>query len=507
MNIQFRDRPEQASSVDARTAIADCDIHPARATATEFYPYLAKRWHAHLETYDKHPYQGMMEGPPFPKAQPNASRRDAYPPEGGPQGSSLSFMQAQHLDPNNVVLGVLNPLATGQGIRNQDLAAAICSAINDWQIEKWTSKDKRLKGSVVVANEDGPAAAAEIRKRAGDKNFVQVLLLSRNVEPLGQRRYWPIYEAAEEVGLPVGVHAFGFGGNPITASGWPSYYIEEMVGHSQCQQTALVEPRAGGRVRAAPETQDDHGRGRLWLGAVAVVAARQEFRAAAQRGAASQAQAIGIYPRPHLVDHAADGRPGKARASVPGDRLDRLGQAPVRHRLSALGLRRAVAGAPRRRQRRQPRGVLSEQCIEALRARIMVRHVIAPVDELPPGTRKFLTIDSRPIAVFNINGEFFGLLNRCPHQGAALCEGPLIGLAQSSDPGEIEYTKLGEIIRCPWHGWEFDIRTGQSYCDPKRFRAKAYPVDVEPGSNVVKGPYVAETIKVAVESDYVVVDL
>ena len=338
MNIQFRDRPEQASSVDAKTAIADCDIHPARATATELYPWLAKRWHAHLETYDKHPYQGMMEGPPYPKAQPNASRRDAYPPEGGPQGSSLSFMQAQHLDPNNVVLGVLNPLATGQGIRNQDLAAAICSAINDWQIEKWTSKDKRLKGSVVVANEDGPAAAAEIRKRAGDKNFVQVLLLSRNVEPLGQRRYWPIYEAAEEVGLPVGVHAFGFGGNPITASGWPSYYIEEMVGHSQCQQTALVEPGAGGRVRAAPEAQDDHGRGRLRLGAVAVVAARQEFRAAAQRGAASQAQAVGIYPRPHLVDHAADGRPGKARASVPGDRLDRLGQAAVRHRLSALGL-------------------------------------------------------------------------------------------------------------------------------------------------------------------------
>jgi nitrite reductase/ring-hydroxylating ferredoxin subunit len=119
----------------------------------------------------------------------------------------------------------------------------------------------------------------------------------------------------------------------------------------------------------------------------------------------------------------------------------------------------------------------------------MTRHVIAPVDELPPGTRKFLTIDARPIAVFNIKGEFFGLLNRCPHQGAALCEGPLIGLAQSSDPGEIEYTRLGEIIRCPWHGWEFDIRTGQSYCDPKRFRAKAYPVNVEPGSAVVKGPY------------------
>ena len=241
MNMQFRPAPSRTPRAGIKTAIADCDIHPARKGGLkDLYPYLAKRWHEHLEVYGKHPYQGMMEGPPYPKAQPNASRRDAYPPEGGQQGSSLSFMQQQHLDPNNVALGVLCPLQTGQGIRNQDLSAASGDRVNDWQIAEWTSKDSRLKGSIVVANEDGPAAAAEIRKWAGNKNFVQVLLLSRNVEPLGQRRYWPIYDAAAEAGLPVGIHAFGFGGNPITASGWPSYYIEEMVGHSQCQQTALA---------------------------------------------------------------------------------------------------------------------------------------------------------------------------------------------------------------------------------------------------------------------------
>jgi len=63
MNVQFRAGAEQAASASVKTAIADCDIHPARATATELYPYLAKRWHAHLETYGKHAYQGMMEGP------------------------------------------------------------------------------------------------------------------------------------------------------------------------------------------------------------------------------------------------------------------------------------------------------------------------------------------------------------------------------------------------------------------------------------------------------------
>src|SRR5580693_5241155 len=164
MNMQFRPGAQPDASTNIKTAIADCDIHPARKGGLkDLYPWMAKRWHEHLEVYGKHPYQGMMEGPPYPKAQPNASRRDAYPPEGGQQGSSLSFMQQQHLDPNNVALGVLCPLNSGQGIRNHDLAAAICSAINDWQIDKWTSQDSRLKGSIVVGNEDGPTAAAEIR--------------------------------------------------------------------------------------------------------------------------------------------------------------------------------------------------------------------------------------------------------------------------------------------------------------------------------------------------------
>ena len=507
MNVQFRDRPAPAPSASVKTAIADCDIHPARATATELYPFLAKRWHAHLETYGKQAYQGMMEGPPYPKAQPNASRRDAWPPEGGPQGSSLSFMQKQLLDPYNVALGVLNPLATGQGLRNHDLSAALATAINDWQIEKWTSKDSRLKGSIVVANEDGPAAAAEIRKRAGDPNFVQVLLLSRNVEPLGQRRYWPIYEAAQEIGLPVGVHAFGFGGNPITASGWPSFYIEEMVGHSQCQQTALASLVLEGVFERYPRLKMvmiEAGFG--WAPSLGW---RLDKNFERLHG---EVPHLKRKPSEYIRDHIwwttqPMEDPERREHLFETIEMDRLGQAAVCDRLPALGFRRAVARPARRRQRHQPRSVLSRQREEAVRYLLMVRHVIAPVDELPPGTRKFLTIDERPIAIFNIKGEFFGLLNRCPHQGAALCEGPLIGLAQSSDPGEIEYTKLGEIIRCPWHGWEFDIRTGQSYCDPKRFRARAYPVNVEPGAAVVKGPYVAETLAVSVESDYVVVDL
>ena len=136
----------------------------------------------------------------------------------------------------------------------------------------------------------------------------------------------------------------------------------------------------------------------------------------------------------------------------------------------------------------------------------MVRHVIAPVDELPPGSRKFLTIDERPIAVFNIKGEFFALANRCPHQGGSLCEGRLTGLVEASEPGQYRYSRQGEIIRCPWHGWEFDVRTGKSWCDPTRIRARQFSVSVAPGATLVEGPYMAETFAVSVEDEYVVLD-
>src|SRR3954470_24498951 len=137
----------------------------------------------------------------------------------------------------------------------------------------------------------------------------------------------------------------------------------------------------------------------------------------------------------------------------------------------------------------------------------MARHAVATTSEIPVGGRKLVTVKGRPIAIFNLGGEYFGLLNRCPHQGGALCEGAITGLLESPQPGKYIYTRKGEILRCPWHGWEFDIRTGQSYCDPERIRTKSYPAHVESGASVVKGPYIAETVAVSVENDYVVVDL
>jgi 3-phenylpropionate/trans-cinnamate dioxygenase ferredoxin subunit len=148
----------------------------------------------------------------------------------------------------------------------------------------------------------------------------------------------------------------------------------------------------------------------------------------------------------------------------------------------------------------------------------MPKHVVATVDEIPPGARKIVEVAGRSIGVFNIDGAFFALRNRCPHQGGPLCEGPLGGLVVSTGPGEYEYTRPGEMLRCPWHGWEFDVRTGASWVDPARLRVRRYEVTVEGGGAAVaevepappgleRGPYTAEVYPVSVEQRRVVVEV
>lgn len=137
----------------------------------------------------------------------------------------------------------------------------------------------------------------------------------------------------------------------------------------------------------------------------------------------------------------------------------------------------------------------------------MAKHVVAPVGDIPPGGRKLVDVKGRAVVVFNLDGEFFALNNRCPHRGGSLCQGRLTGLVESSEPGEYRYSRRGEIIRCPWHAWEFDIRTGKSWCDPAKLHVRNYAVSVEPGARLLEGPYVAETFPVSVENDYVVVEL
>jgi 3-phenylpropionate/trans-cinnamate dioxygenase ferredoxin subunit len=148
------------------------------------------------------------------------------------------------------------------------------------------------------------------------------------------------------------------------------------------------------------------------------------------------------------------------------------------------------------------------------------RYVVARAADIPDGERLIVEAGGRSVGIFNVGGRFYALLNRCPHQGAALCEGEVLGLLESDRPGEFHFDAEIRLISCPWHGWEYELETGQSWHNPERTRVRPYPVEVETGENVAaaladgrasrgrtRGPYRAEVLPVTVEDDYLVVSM
>lgn len=146
-----------------------------------------------------------------------------------------------------------------------------------------------------------------------------------------------------------------------------------------------------------------------------------------------------------------------------------------------------------------------------------MRIVVAKVSEFPPGGRKVVQVGNRSIGVFRVGEKFYALNNYCPHQGGPLCLGRTAPTAVSDKPGDFRVKEDELFLACPWHGWEYDVKTGQSYFGPGETPVRSYGVDISHGEDLtgdksirfpdrVPGPYVAETFDVRVEEDYVVVD-
>jgi len=470
------DRPalEKEATAATRLRIVDCDIHPSLHSRADLNHFLPKRWQEHMKTYGDHlrtPYIGTT---PYPRSSPLICRRDAWPPTGGPPGSDLAFMRKQHLDPLDVEFGILQVLDLFIfSQQNLEFGAAIQRAINEWQLAFWSHRDPRLKASILVSQDDTETALAEIDRCAKTGEYIQVNISPRANEPLGRRRYWPIYQRAEALGLPLGIHVGGYGGHAPTGGGWPSYYCEE---HQSNAHTVADGPA---------------------------------FRTLPQRSAASQAQAFGICEGAILVHDAADRRARRGQASAATDRMGRYRPAVVLVGLSALGFRRPALCLQDAAHGRRAEEDLQHQRARGLQD-LMARHVVARTSEIPPGGNKVVGIDGRDIVVFHVNGEFFALLNRCPHEGAPLDKAACVARLTSPEPGVYQRSRVGELLRCAWHGWEFDMRNGQSWFDPKRFKVRSFPVAVESGEELAaemkKGPYVAETLPVVVEDSYVIVE-
>lgn len=246
------EKDREAPAQDVKMELIDCDIHPYPKQRSDMLQFLPSRWRAYIDTYGARgaqPFLGLMH---IPRVQ--QARLDSMP-EKGPAGSDLKLLQTQLLDFYDIKYGILQPFGPGggQNLLHPGLAVAINSAVNDWQIAYWLEHEPRLRGSMMLPQEDAEASLQELKRLEGDRRFAQITLHARSAEPLGKKRYWPIYQAAVEAGLPVAIHSSGYGQYAPSGAGWMSFYIEEHHSYAHTMQTAIISLVMEGAFERFPD--------------------------------------------------------------------------------------------------------------------------------------------------------------------------------------------------------------------------------------------------------------
>jgi hypothetical protein len=182
----------------------------------------------------------------YPENAPSSCRPDWRLGEGQKPGSTLEALRTHVLDRFKPDFGILNCLYGAQVMHSEDMAAAFCRATNDWIRDEWLAKDSRLRASIVIPAHNVSLAIQEIERRAHDDRFIQVLMLVSGEMTLGRRHLWPIYELAEKLELPIGVHAGSAYRFAPTSIGWPSYYVEDYISQSAAFENQLISMIAEG---------------------------------------------------------------------------------------------------------------------------------------------------------------------------------------------------------------------------------------------------------------------
>lgn len=236
-----------------QSGIIDADVHPyLRNGIPSLYPYLSEAWRERLigqETKEAAgPRRGDTERPPYRYSNPASGiirgvfRGDSAPPAGGPPGTDPNFVASQLLDQCGVEVAILIPIQSVNAWTDPLLAHALVAAMNDYFVQEWLPVDRRFRLAIGVLPQDPAKSAAEIRRHAGDPNVVGAFLPLLNVL-MGNGYYNPIYEAAEEVGMPIIIHPTGaegtYLGAPVLAGGIPSTYAERHIGLSQIAQANI----------------------------------------------------------------------------------------------------------------------------------------------------------------------------------------------------------------------------------------------------------------------------
>jgi len=226
----------------------DCDLHPAVPNVKALLPYFDDHWRDMIVQRGVHELDSIS----YPNNAPMTARPD-WKPETGKAGVDLDRLRVEALDGFQTSLAICNCLYGVQLLYTEDMAYAYARAVNDWMAAEWLDKEPRLRASIVIPPQNPVYAAAEIDRLAGDRRFVQVLMLVMDEMPLGRRRYWPIYKAAERHGLPIGIHAGSAYRHPVTPVGWPSYHAEDSAAQAQAFQTTLSSLMTEGVFAEFPE--------------------------------------------------------------------------------------------------------------------------------------------------------------------------------------------------------------------------------------------------------------
>jgi nitrite reductase (NADH) small subunit len=110
---------------------------------------------------------------------------------------------------------------------------------------------------------------------------------------------------------------------------------------------------------------------------------------------------------------------------------------------------------------------------------------VGPADDVRREGCRMVSVAGRPVGVISVGEEFYAVADRCPHMGASMCAGSLSGTFLPSAPHELVYGMDQRVLRCPWHGWEFDLESGRSLLEPRRFGLKTYRVSEVDGQVVL----------------------
>ena len=245
--------PAEEGAAPSSYRLVDCDVHPiTKQGLAELRPFLslAEQRRLGLDERRNLTTVGHREPVSIPRNQlyfnqAGVLRDDARAPDGSAPGADPAFTAQQLLDANGIDRAVLiggEVLGLG-AMPDPDAAAMIASAYNQWLAATWFDADDRYRGYIVVGAQDPLLAAEQIRRSAEDRRFVGVLMPLTNIL-MGQRHYYPIYAAADEIGIPIAVHPNSgegiFRTSPPMAGGTPTYYVEWHTGLSQVFQANVI---------------------------------------------------------------------------------------------------------------------------------------------------------------------------------------------------------------------------------------------------------------------------